>query len=268
MRDGFGRAGTAAHLLALAGALALATPTARAQDTTMTVAGHIAAGDKAHDAANAPAALAHYEAAIALDAKSYEALWRAAREQIDVAEFMTNKKQREELFRKGELYARRAVEANPKDAEGHFHLARSLGRTALTLGSRDRVRYAGDVRAHALEALKLNPRHPGALHVMGVWNAEIRRLNPAARFMAKTFLGGQVFGSANWNDAVRYMEQSRDVEPWRIVHRLDLARIYADVDNLVNARAEYETILKMNATDYNDRHYKAAAAAELKKLKK
>lgn len=248
-------------------AMALLVPVigAAAQDS-VAASGRIAAGDSAHVAANAPAALAHYEAAIAADAKSYDALWRAAREVIDVAEYMTDKKQREELFKKGELYARRAMEANPKDAEGHFHLARALGRNALSLGKKDRVRYAGDIREHALEALKLDPRHPGALHVMGMWNAEIMRLSGFSRFMAENFLGGKVFSSANWNDAVKYMEQSRDVEPSRIVHRLDLARIYADVGNRVNARAEYENVLRMTATDYNDRHYKAEAAAELKKL--
>ena len=228
---------------------------------------HIAAGDREHVAMKAPAALAHYEAAVNAEPKNYEALWKAAREAVDVAEYMKDEKARMALFQKGELYARRAVEANKDDAEGHFHMARALGRTALTMGTKDRVRLAGDIRAHALEALKLNPSHPGALHVMGMWNAEIMRLNGVSRFMAKNFLGGAIFGSANWTDAVKYMEKSRDSEPARIVHRLDLARIYADVGNTVNAKAEYQNVISMTATDYNDRYYKAEAAAEMKKLK-
>jgi len=35
----------------------------------------------------------------------------------------------------------------------------------------------------------------------------------------------------------------------------------------VNARAEYQNVITMTATDYNDRQYKAEAAAEMKKLK-
>jgi hypothetical protein len=66
------------------------------------------------------------------------------------------------------------------------------------MSSRDRVRFAGDVRTHAMEALKYNPRHAGAMHVMGMWNAEVMRLNGVSRFMAKNFLGGRVFESASW----------------------------------------------------------------------
>ena len=64
------------------------------------------------------------------------------------------------------------------------------------------------VRAHALECLSSNPKHAGCLHVMGMWNAEVMRLNGIARLVAKNFLGGKVFGTANWKEAVRYMEAS------------------------------------------------------------
>ena len=49
------------------------------------------------------------------------------------------------------------------------------------MGTRDQIKYAGEVREQALEALKFNPKHPGALHVMGVWNAEVMRLNGISR---------------------------------------------------------------------------------------
>ena len=127
---------------------------------------------------------------------------------MDVGEYNPDDKERDRLYTQAELYARRAVEANPNDAEGHFHLARALGRKALSLGKRDQVKYAGDVRVHALDALKLNPKHPGAMHVMGMWNYNVMRLSGITRFMAKTFLGGKVFDSANWDDAQKYMEES------------------------------------------------------------
>jgi tetratricopeptide (TPR) repeat protein len=228
---------------------------------------HIALGDKDHAAMNAGGALQHYETAIKADPKSYEALYKAAREAVDVGEFNASAEERDRLYSTAELYARRAVEANPADAEGHFHLARSLGRKALSLGARDRVKYAGDVRTHALEALKLNPKHPGALHVMGMWNYNVMRLSGMSRFMAKNFLGGRVFDSANWEEAQRYMEESVANEPNRLVHKLDLARVYAARGDKERARVQFEATIRGTATDFNDRHFQRQASEELAEVR-
>jgi len=229
-----------------------------------TAADHIALGDKEYVAMNAPAALAHYEEAIKQDPKSYEALWKASRSAVDLGSFERNDKNRESDFKSAELYARRAVEVNPGDAEGHFNLARALGKNALTQGPRARIKYATDVRAHALECLKINPKHPGCLHVMGMWNAEVMRLNGFTRMLAKNLLGGKVFSSANWNDAKRYMEESVANEPDRITHRVDLAGVYRDMGDKAKARAEYQAAMKLPNRDYNDRHFKAEADAALR----
>ncbi len=231
-----------------------------------TAADHIAMGDRDHAAMNAPSALHHYEEAVKLEPKSYDALWKAAREAVDAGEYAPPA-ERDADYTLAEQYARRAVEANPGEAEGHFHLARALGRRALSLGKRDRVKYAGDVRTHALEALKFNPKHPGALHVMGMWNYNVMSLSGMTRFMAKTFLGGKVFDSANWNDAQRYMEESVAVDPGRLVHHLDLARVYVARGDKTKAAEQYELVIKGTPTEYNDKHYKTEAEAELRGLR-
>jgi tetratricopeptide (TPR) repeat protein len=229
-----------------------------------TAADHIALGDKEYVAMNAPAALAHYQEAIKVDPKSYEALWKASRSAVDLGSFERNDKTREDYFKNAESYARSAVEVNPADAEGHFHLARSLGKNALTQGPRARIKYATDVRTHALECLKINPKHPGCLHVMGMWNAEVMRLNGFTRMLAKNLLGGKVFSSANWADAKKYMEESVANEPDRIVHHVDLGGVYRDMGEKDKARAEYQAAMKLPNRDYDDRYLKAEADAALR----
>jgi tetratricopeptide (TPR) repeat protein len=248
------------HLVAaalLAAAPAAVAPSAlRAQSP----AEHVALGDRDRDA-NPAAALAHYEAALKADPNNYDALSRGAYAAVEAGKAAGEKGRREQLYARGEQMARRAVEVKPNDGEGHFALAAAIGRRAQTMGSRDRVRFAGDVRMHALEALKYNPRHAGALHVMGMWNAEVMRLNGMSRFMAKNFLGGKVFDSANWNDAQRYLEQAVQIEPNRLTHRVDLAAVLLDRGNKAAAKEQLDFIAAAPTREAGDAGFKREAEA-------
>src|SRR5687767_1168021 len=230
-----------------------------------TAAEHIVIGDREHAAMNAASALQHYQAAIQADANNAEALWRASREAIDLGEF--NDGARDSLYQLGEQFARRAVQADPKSSMAHFSLAKALGRRALSLGARERVKFAGEVRKEAMEALALDSTNAGALHVMGRWHANIMRLSGVSRFVAKNILGGRVFDQANWKDAVRYLERASALEPDRIVHRLELASVYADSKNKDKAREQYQAALKLQPTELNDKHYLAAAERQLNELR-
>lgn len=213
------------------------------------------------------AARAALDAALAMDARSYDALWRRARVAVDIGEASTDRPAQKAAFRDGVSFATRAMAANPNHPEGHFQLARALGREALTVGSRERVKYALDVRTHALRALELEPKHPGSLHVMGMWNAEIMRLNGVARMIAKTFMGGAVMGTASWAEAARYLEQAVAVEPDRVVHHLDLARVYRDTKRGADARREYEAAVRCPLVDPSDTEFKRQATSELAELR-
>jgi len=226
----------------------------------------IRAGDRAYDARDLTTALDLYGRAIAAAPKNYEALWKAARTSVDLGLPASTAARRNSLFSSAEQYARRAVAANPGDAEGHFVLAWVLGRTALSQSPRGRVKYGNEVRSQALECLRLKPAHAGCLHVMGMWNAEIMRLNSLVRLIAKSVLGGKAFGSASWKEAVRYMEAAVAAEPRRVVHRLDMGEIYRDAGQKQKAREAFETGLSLPATDYNDSRFKAELRYHLDRL--
>ena len=230
-----------------------------------TAAEHIVMGDRDHAAMNATGALRHYQAAIQADASNLEALWRASREAIDLGEF--DDARRDSLYQLGEQYARRAVQADSKSAVAHFALAKAIGRRALSLSARERVKFAAEVRKEALESLAIDSINPGALHVMARWHANIMRLNGFSRFMAKNVLGGKTFGEANWKDAVALMQRASSLEPDRIVHRLELAAIYADTGDRARARQEYETVMRLKPMDFNDKHYREQAQKALAALK-
>lgn len=226
----------------------------------------ISRGDAAYTARNAAAAVGAYQKALAEDPNNYEALWRAARSQVDLASAEPKADRRSVMYKTAQEWAAHAVQVNPAAPDGHFVLAEALGRMALTMGARDRVKYAGNVRDQALACLKAEPTHAGCLHIMGVWNAEVMRLNGITRLIARNFLGGQIFGEASWANARKYLEQAVTNDPRRIVHRLDLAKVYADMGLTARARTQYEAVVSGELLDYNDPSYKAEAAAALKKL--
>jgi tetratricopeptide (TPR) repeat protein len=244
---------------------AVATVFASTALQAQTAAEHIVLGDRDHAAMNAEGALRHYQEAIQVDPSNAEALWRAAGEAIDLGEF--NDAARDSLYRLGEQYARRAVQADAKSSMAHFALAKAIGRRALSLGARERVKFAGEVRKEAMEALALDSTNAGALHVMGRWHANIMRLSGISRFLAKNVLGGRTFNEANWKDAVAYLERAAALEPDRIVHRLELASVYADSHNKPKARETYQMVAQLKQRDYNDKQYQQIAERQLQELR-
>ncbi len=254
-------------LVALPLVRVVAQPLSASSAQTLSTVELIALGDRESSARRGLAALERYELALQQDPRDYAALWKASREAVDLGEFESQAARRTMLYAKATDYAKRAVVVNPNDAEAHFHLARALGRTALALSARERVRYAIDIRTQALRTLELQPGNAGALHIMGVWNAEIMRLGSIQRLFAKTFMGGQIFATASWVEATRYMEQAVTIEPQRLVHRLDLARVYRDNGRAADARVAYQAAIKSPTSDPNDDIYRKSAEQELTDLR-
>jgi tetratricopeptide (TPR) repeat protein len=238
--------------------------TRRAAGQGQAAAMQVALGDREYTARNLTAALQHYESAVALDSSLTEALWKASNSAVDLGEF--NDAERERDYARGEQLARLAVKSNPNSSEAHFALAKALGRVALTKGKRERVQYAREVHDEVNAAVRLNQTNAGALHVLGMWNAEIMRLSRLERWAAKNLLGGGVLGEASWDNAQLYLERAVAIEPNRITHRLDLAAVYADRGDTAKAREQYEMIARLPVADYNDPHYKEIAEERLRAL--
>lgn len=245
--------------------VAIATVLSARSLWAQTATERIVLGDRDHAAMNATGALRHYQAVIQADSTSAEALWRASSEAVDLGEF--NDAARDSLYRLGEQYARRAVAADANSSMAHFALAKALGRRALSLGVRERVRYAGVVRIAALESLKFDSLNAGSLHTMGVWHRHIVTLGGFQRFIARNFLGGKVLEEANLDDAARFLERAAAIEPERIVHRVELARVYRERREMASAREQYQLALRLRPAEYNDRSYQAAAERELREMR-
>jgi tetratricopeptide (TPR) repeat protein len=232
---------------------------------------HIAMGIAAEEARDPRTALSHFKIQLTVDSLSYEANWRAALALVDIGKQTPDSVKspaRDSIYAEAERYARKAVEANPAGADGHFVLSVAVGRASLTKGKRERVKRATEIRNAALRAIELNPNHDGAYHVMGRWNAEIMRLSGLERFFAKSFLGGSVFNQASWDRAIEYLEKSVTLAPTVIYHQLDLAEIYIDRGRYTDARRHLEMIGTLPVVDVMDPRYQENAVALLRRIER
>ena len=226
----------------------------------------IALGDRAYADRQARTALDQYRLALSIEPKNYDALCKASRTELDLAEGLAVGPSRDSLLAGAQKHAEIAIAVNPRDADGHFSLARAYGRRSSGLGTTDRIRYAGKIRLEALEALKYDSLHSGALHVLGSWNAGVMRVSPLEREFAKKFLGADVLGQASWNEAQRLLEKAVRLDPNRLVHHLDLGAVYADRGNKAKAREQFNFILAAPVREFNDPVFKRKASDRLQKL--
>jgi len=249
--------------------LCLAAPAAilPAQET---VAAHLARGDSLRLALQSAAALAQFQDALKIDSASYEANWKAAREIADVAKQLLGdslSSRRDSLYSVGRTWAEHAVRLDSAGANGHFALALVLGRLSLTKSSKERVKYAKIIYDEALRATQLDTAHDGAEHILGQWNAEVKRLSGLTRFFAKALFGGGFMDKASWEDAVKYLTRAAAHNPAYIYHHLALAAVYVDLDSLPQATKELETVATLPVGDPMDPTYKSWAAEALADLK-
>jgi tetratricopeptide (TPR) repeat protein len=234
-------------------------------------ADHVALGKAAEEEHDLKTAMQHYDAALSLDSSNYDANWRGAITLLTLGEQITDAHKnsvRDSLYRQAERHAARAVASNPSGADGHFAYAASVGRASLTMGKKARIRRAAVIRSEALRAIALNPRHDGAYHILGRWNAEIMRISGLSRFFAKSFLGAGIFNQASWAKAIYNMQKAVELDPGRIYHHLELAEIYSDRKRTADAKAQLRLVDSLPAREVMDSAYKREGASLLRQLAK
>jgi len=216
------------------------------------------------------AAVTRFDAILTRDSLDLEAGWRAAVARNDMALPLTRKSDRasrDSLLLRAQVDARRAVRLAPNDARALFALGLVLGNTALTKGNKEKVRMATEIRSLALRAIAADSSHDGAHHLLGRWNYEVMSLSGFERFIAKRILGGGIFGQASWEEARKDLERAVSLDPGRIYHRLDLARVLVARKETAAARVELRRIAELPDRVAADSTYRRQAVELLASLR-
>ena len=210
----------------------------------------MAAGDSAFYAFDNDAAWKSYARAHAADSTDCTAIWKLARAYVHRAA-AAPKEAKLGLLSKAEELTRGCVAMYPDSAEGHFFLAVTLGRTANEVGGKRRIALSREIKQQAEVALALEPRHWGAMHLLGRWNLEVASLNWFERSIAKVIYGGAPTGASIAN-ARTYFEQAVEVYPASPLNHLWLGEVLIRQKEYARAREELQDCIARKDIFWDD----------------
>ncbi len=190
----------------------------------LTASNNIKEGDHAFIAMNYDRAIQYY----LIDSSNSEAQWRAARAYICLADISTGEK-RQKLISFAEKSARRSIQLNNLNANGHSWLAIALGNKAMYEGSRSKVALCNEIKKELDIALQLNPRDDLSYSVLGTFYRALGKISWFERTLAKAFLGGVPAGGFKESEAA--LKKAILYSPETIRHWYELALLYQDWGN-------------------------------------
>jgi tetratricopeptide (TPR) repeat protein len=252
-------------LVFFAAAVLLAAPA-----LSQSAAEHIQAGNTAYAAFDDAKALEHYQAALKLESGNYEALWKASRALVDIADVIPAtakdvKEQQKTMYTEATALARKAVAANPNDTWGHFQYAAANGKRLLLLGKKEQIEASKAVRAEIDKAIELDGTNHLAWHALGRWHRRMDEIGGAKRFFGNIIYGAIPKGS--FEESETALRKAIELHPEFVNHRLELGRTLVALKKYDEARASFQEAIDLPKTTSKDDVLKAEAKTELDALK-
>jgi tetratricopeptide (TPR) repeat protein len=223
----------------------------------------IAKGDVFYAKLQAAEALKFYLPAEKLEPNNVRLLVRISRE---YRHLMSDAAKPEEKLRLGGIavnYAKRAAALGPNDAEAQLAVAISYGKLQPFEDNRERFEAVRIIKAAADKAIKLDPRSDLGWHVLGRWHMGLAEVSALQRVLAQLAYGK--LPDSTYEDAARCFEKAIEFNPNRLMHYIELGRVYARIGRTDDARSFITKGLAMRDTEKDDPETKRQGQAVLTK---
>ena len=209
-------------------------------------------------------ALPLYLAAEKLEPQNCQVLVRIARQ---YRYLMTDASAKEEKLRLGHIaldYSHRAAAAGPDDCDAQLAPAITLGKMLPYMPTKEQISASPQIKQSVDKALKLDPDNDTAWHILGRWNRVLADINTVKRALARVLYGGLPTGSNE--EAERAMKKAIALNPNRLMHYIELGRIYAQMGRKDEARQFINKGLTMPDAEKDDPETKQRGRETLQKL--
>lgn len=162
-------------------------------------------------------------------------------------------------------YGKRAAAADPKNSDAQLSCAISYGKMVPLMGKKEQVACSKMIKAGAEKAIKLNSSNDLAWHILGRWHRNVASVGGVKKMLASMLYDS--LPPASNDDAVQCLEKAVKINPGRLMHYVELGRVYAQVGRTSEACKYLEKGLSMPSVEKDDPDAKAAAKELLSSLK-
>ncbi|MEY2538452.1 MAG: hypothetical protein QOG67_2192 [Verrucomicrobiota bacterium] len=244
----------------LCAVLCLSGLAARAEDTDAL----IAKGDQFDKRLQAKEALEVYLPANKAEPNNVKLLVCIARQ---YRHLMADASSKQEKLRLGNIsleFANHAATLAPNNAEAQLSPAISLGKMLPFMGSKDQIKASPRIKAAVDRTLVLDPTNDNAWHILGRWNYVLANINVVKRVLAKALYGDLPLTT---NEAAeKCLLRAIAINPNRLMHYIELGRIYAQMGRKEEARKNIEKGMAMPNQEKDDPEMKEIGKQMLQKL--
>ena len=191
-----------------------------------------------------------------------EILVRIAKQHGDLMTKIRDPEKRKAAAETSLAYSRRALKLDPRLSDSHLAVAISLGKSTEFMGNRAKIETSREIRQRAERALELNPRCDYSHHMLGRWHQELAGIGGATRALARLIYGG--LPTASYEDALHHLKRARELQPDRLIHKIEYGRTLAMMGRTAEAREVLTAALETPDREKDDAEAKQRGRATLR----
>jgi tetratricopeptide (TPR) repeat protein len=218
-----------------------------------------------HDEKHQPAeALKLYLEAEKAEPKNAEIATRIARQYRRLMSETSSKQEKLKLGQTALEYSRKAAALGPNDSEAQLSTAITLGKMLPHMSSGEQVDASPKIKASVDRAIALDSSNDLAWHILGRWHRNLANISGIKRALAGALYGKLPPGSNE--EAVKCLDKAIAIDRTKLMHQIEMGRIYAQMGRKEEARKYLIKGLSMPTRDKDDAEAKEYGRETLAKL--
>jgi tetratricopeptide (TPR) repeat protein len=190
-----------------------------------------------------PEALQKYLDVLRHQSNNLTALIKTSELYSILGKHQSTKDKQKEYYRNARIYAQKALQVNANSSDANVVMAIAMGRMALASSGEEKIKAVKDIKTYSEKSIQLDPGNFKGYHVLAKWHYEVSDLNSVEKWLVK--VAYEALPKASLDDAIKYFEKSRQLNPSFLLNYLELARAWHRKDNNKKAREFIEVMLKM-----------------------